>query len=139
MPDPAGAQVRQVDRLLSAAAVQIIAIDPEHEHALRCLDRYARELNQRSTRSFDPTVGATVTPDETRPPAGRFFVVYLHGEPLGCGAVKHPAGAPAQIKRMWIAPEARGLGLGRRLLTTLEECARDAGAVIARIETNSDL
>lgn len=126
-------------RLLSAADVQITPVDPEHDDALFCLDKYARELNQRSTRTFDPTTGATVTPDEARPPAGRFFVAYLHGKPLGCGAVKHPAGAPAQIKRMWIAPEARGLGLGRRLLTTLEECARDAGAVIARIETNSDL
>jgi DNA-binding MarR family transcriptional regulator/GNAT superfamily N-acetyltransferase len=129
----------EVERLLSAAAVQITAIDPDHDDAVFCLKQYARELNQRSTRTFDPTVGATVTPDETRPPAGRFFVAYLHGEPLGCGAVKHPAGAPAQIKRMWIAPEARGLGLGRRLLTTLEDCARDAGADTARIETNSDL
>jgi DNA-binding MarR family transcriptional regulator len=129
----------EVERLLTAAAVQITAIDPEHDDAVWCLNEYARELNQRSTRSFDPTVGATATPDETRPPAGRFFVAYLHGEPIGCGAVKHPAGAPAQIKRMWIAPEARGLGLGRRLLTTLEDCARDAGADTARIETNSDL
>jgi DNA-binding MarR family transcriptional regulator/GNAT superfamily N-acetyltransferase len=129
----------EVERLLSAAAVQITPIDPEHADAVFCLERYARELNQRSTRTFDPTVGATATPDETRPPAGRFFVAYLHGEPLGCGAVKHPAGGPAQIKRMWIAPEARGLGLGRRLLTTLEDCARDAGSGTARIETNSDL
>jgi len=53
--------------------------------------------------------------------------------------VKHDASAPAQIKRMWLAPSARGLGIGRRLLRTLEDCAREAGAGIARIETNSDL
>jgi ribosomal protein S18 acetylase RimI-like enzyme len=40
---------------------------------------------------------------------------------------------------MWIAPRARGLGLGRRLLSTLEAAARDAGATTALIETNSDL
>ena len=129
----------EVERLLTAAAVQITAIDPDHADAVFCLEQYTGELNRRSTRTFDPTVGATATPDETRPPVGRFFVAYLRGEPLGCGAVKHPAGAPAQIKRMWIAPEARGLGLGRRLLSTLEDCARDAGADTARIETNSDL
>jgi GNAT superfamily N-acetyltransferase len=127
------------ERSPTAAAVQITPIDPEHGDAVICLEHYARELNQRSTRTFDPTVGATVTPDEARAPAGQFFVAYLHGEPVGCGAVKHPAGAPAHIKRMWIAPAARGLGLGRRLLTTLEDCARDAGARTARIETNSDL
>ena len=40
---------------------------------------------------------------------------------------------------MWIAPQARGLGLGRRLLHTLEGHALTAGARVARIETNSDL
>ena len=84
-------------------------------------------------------MGATALPHEVRPPAGEFFVAYLRGEAVGCGAVKHHASAPAEIKRMWIAPEARGLGLGRRLLTTLEDCARDAGADTAQLETNSDL
>jgi GNAT superfamily N-acetyltransferase len=148
LPSPSGGSQRErlttamtegERRRRAAAAVQIRTVDPEHEDALFCLDQYARELNQRSTRRFDPSVGATATPDELRPPAGRFFVAYLRSEPLGCGGVKHPRGAPAQIKRMWIAPEARGLGLGRRLLTTLEDCARDAGAFAAQIETNSDL
>jgi DNA-binding MarR family transcriptional regulator len=129
----------EVERLLTAATVQIVAIDPEHEHAVRCLERYAEELNRRSARTFDPAVGATARPDEVRPPAGAFFIARLHGEPVGCGAVKHHSDAPAEIKRMWIAPQARGLGLGRRLLQTLESCARDAGATVARIETNSDL
>jgi GNAT superfamily N-acetyltransferase len=40
---------------------------------------------------------------------------------------------------MWLAPHARGLGLGRRLLETLEGCARDGGATVARIETNAVL
>lgn len=129
----------EVERLLSATAVQIVAIDPEHNDARFCLDQYTQELNRRSDRTFDPTVGATARPQEIRPPAGRFFVAYLYGEPIGCGAVKHHRDARAEIKRMWIAPEARGLGLGRRLLHTLESCARDAGAREARIETNSDL
>jgi DNA-binding MarR family transcriptional regulator len=129
----------EVERLLTAAAVQIVAVDPEHEDARSCLEHYTEELNRRSERTFDPEVGATAPPDEVRPPAGRFFVAYLHADPIGCGAVKHPCDAPAQIKRMWIAPAARGLGLGRRLLHTLESCALQAGATVARIETNSDL
>jgi DNA-binding MarR family transcriptional regulator len=116
----------EVERLLIATTVRISPIDSE-------------ELNRRSDRTFDPTVGATARPEEVRPPAGAFFVAYRHGEPIGCGAVKHHPDAPAEIKRMWIAPQARGLGLGRRLLRTLETCAREAGAAHARIETNSDL
>lgn len=133
------AAMGDVERLLTAAAVQIVVVDAEHEDARFCLDQYAAELNRRADRTFDPTVGATARPKEVRPPAGQFFVAYLRGEPIGCGAVKHHPDSPAEIKRMWIAPGARGLGLGRRLLQTLESCARDAGASAARIETNSDL
>jgi GNAT superfamily N-acetyltransferase len=120
-------------------SVEIRPVDPEHPDALYCLAEYVAELNRRSPRGFDPSVGATALPDEVRPPAGEFFVVYLRGEPIGCGAVKHHADAPAEIKRMWIAPQARGLGLGRRLLEVLEECARAGGAQVAHIETSAVL
>jgi GNAT superfamily N-acetyltransferase len=124
---------------VTAASVQIVAVDPEHPDAQSCLAEYVAELNRRSERGFDPSVGATALPHEVRPPAGEFFVAYRHGEPIGCGAVKHHGGGPAEIKRMWIAPRARGLGLGRRLLHTLEACALAGGARVAHIETSATL
>jgi GNAT superfamily N-acetyltransferase len=124
---------------LTAGNVQITSVDPEHPDAQYCLQEYVAELNRRSQRGFDPSVGATALPHEVRPPAGEFFVAYLHGEAVGCGAVKHHADAPAEIKRMWIAPRARGLGLGRRLLERLETCARAGGAHVAHIETSAVL
>jgi DNA-binding MarR family transcriptional regulator/GNAT superfamily N-acetyltransferase len=133
------AAMRDVERLLIAASVEMRPVDPEHPDAQYCLAEYAAELNRRSTRGFDPSVGATALPHEVRPPAGQFFVAYLHGEAIGCGAVKHHADAPAEIKRMWIAPQARGLGLGRRLLETLEACALERGARVAHIETSAVL
>ena len=114
-------------------------MDPEHRDARYCLAEYVAELNRRSDRGFDPSVGATALPHEVRPPAGEFFVAYLHGEPIGCGAVKHHPGEPTEIKRMWISPSARGLGLGRRLLEHLEACALAAGARVARLETGGVL
>jgi DNA-binding MarR family transcriptional regulator/GNAT superfamily N-acetyltransferase len=133
------AAMREVERLLIAASVQIATVDPEHPDAQYCLIEYVAELNRRSTRGFDPAVGATALPHEVRPPAGHFFVAYLHDDAVGCGAVKHHSDAPAEIKRMWIAPRARGLGLGRRLLETLEACARTSGARVAHIETSDVL
>jgi DNA-binding MarR family transcriptional regulator/GNAT superfamily N-acetyltransferase len=133
------AAMRDVERLLTAASVEITPVDPEDPDSRYCLAEYVAELNRRSERGFDPSVGATALPHEVRPPAGRFFVAYLHGEAIGCGAVKHHGGAPAEIKRMWIAPAARGLGLGRRLLAELEACALTGGARTARIETSAAL
>jgi DNA-binding MarR family transcriptional regulator len=137
--DRLAAAMHEVERLLTAASVQITSIDPEHSDAQYCLAEYVAELNRRSQRGFDPSVGATALPHEVRPPAGEFFVAYLHGEAVGCGAVKHHEDAPAEIKRMWIAPSARGLGLGRRLLERLETCARAGGARVAHIETSAVL
>jgi DNA-binding MarR family transcriptional regulator/GNAT superfamily N-acetyltransferase len=131
--------MHDVERLLVSASVQIKTVDPEHTDARYCLAEYVAELNRRSQRGFDPSVGATALPHEVRPPAGEFFVAYLHGEAVGCGAVKHHADAPAEIKRMWLAPSVRGLGLGRRLLDRLEGCARASGARVAHLETSAVL
>src|ERR1700728_3571944 len=46
--------MREVERLLVAASVQIIPVDPEHEHARYCLSEYVAELNRRSSRRVDP-------------------------------------------------------------------------------------
>ena len=133
------AAMGDVERLLLTASVEIRLVDPECPDARYCLAEYVAELNRRSTRGFDPSVGATALPHELRAPAGAFFVVYLQGEAIGCGAVKHHADSPAEIKRMWVAPRVRGLGLGRRLLENLETCARAGGAQVARIETSAVL
>src|SRR5947209_11280097 len=133
------AAMGEVQRLLIAAGVEIRSVDPEHPDARYCLAEYVAELNRRSTRGFDPSVGATALPHEARPPAGQCFVAYLHGEAIGCGAIKHHGDAPAEIKRMWIAPQARGLGLGRRLLEKLEACALAGGARVVHIETSAVL
>jgi ribosomal protein S18 acetylase RimI-like enzyme len=117
-------------------STEIVSVDPEHPHARYCLAEYVAELNQRADRAFDPSVAL---PHEVRPPAGDFFVAYLHGEPVGCGAVKHHPGGITDIKRMWIAPSARGVGLGRRLLEHLEGLAREHGSREVRLETRDVL
>ena len=89
---------------------------------------------RRSTRSS----AAPPSRDELRPPNGELVVAYLRAEPVGCGALKRTGPETIDIKRMWLAESARGLGLGRRLLHELEERAARAGARTVRLET-SDL
>jgi DNA-binding MarR family transcriptional regulator/GNAT superfamily N-acetyltransferase len=131
--------MRTVERLLTSAAVEIRPVDPSDPDARECIRAYVAELNRRSEKGFDPAAGISAEPHELVPPAGRMLVAYLHDEPVGCGAVKHHPGEPSEIKRMWISPAARGLGLGRRLLSELEAQAADSGASITHIETNGVL
>jgi len=88
---------------------------------------------------FDPARSISAADREMTPPAGLFLVATLHGEPAGCGALKFHPGAPAEVKRMWVAPAVRGLGLGRRLLAELEAQAAAHGVQVLRLETNKTL
>jgi DNA-binding MarR family transcriptional regulator/GNAT superfamily N-acetyltransferase len=131
--------MRSVERLITASLVDVRVVDPEDPDAKRCLRAYVAELNRRSDIPFDPSTGSTAEPHEVRAPAGAFVVAYLNGEAIGCGAVKHRPGGPSDIKRMWVAESARGLGIGRRLLRELEQLARESGAPAAQLETNAAL
>ncbi|HUI36070.1 MAG TPA: GNAT family N-acetyltransferase [Gaiellaceae bacterium] len=128
--------MREVERLLTTALVEIRQIDPTAPDARECLRSYFAELERRSAMPFDPNVGATAKPHEVRPPAGLFLVAYLRDAPVGCGALKHFADGVSDIKRMWVAEAARGLGIGRRLLTELEARAGEHGTRIVRLETS---
>lgn len=79
---------------------------------------------------------------EFEDPTGMFFVGRLDGVPVTSGAWRRRtdillAGTTrtAEVKRMYVAPPARGLGLARRMLAHLEATARDAGAEAIVLET----
>jgi DNA-binding MarR family transcriptional regulator/ribosomal protein S18 acetylase RimI-like enzyme len=132
--------MRTVERLMAKSLVELREVDAESPDARRCLRAYVAELNRRAPeRGFDPSKGSTANPHEVRPPHGAFVVAHLRGQPIGCGAVKHHAGEVTDIKRMWIAESARGLGLGRRLLEHLEGLARERGSREVRLETGDVL
>ena len=133
------AAMRTVKTILSSAEIQVRETDPARRDAQRCLGAYFAELNRRSNGAYDPTAGVSAEPHEMRPPAGLFLIAYRRGEAIGCGGVKHRAGGPSDIKRMWVAETARGLGIGRRLLADLEAGAKRRGATTARLETNRAL
>ncbi|MEY2450713.1 MAG: hypothetical protein QOD92_287 [Acidimicrobiaceae bacterium] len=129
----------EVEPPLSAALVQIDVIDPAHRHAQHCLNEYYAELDKRFDSGFDPAVSRKVDLDEVRPPAGVFLVALLRAEPVACGALMFHGDEPTEIKRMWVDASARGLGVGRRLLTELEAHAIANGSRVVRLDTNKTL
>jgi GNAT superfamily N-acetyltransferase len=84
-------------------------------------------------------MSVSANPDELTPPAGAFVIARLDGRPIGCGALKVKGRKIGEIKRMWVASSARGLGVGRRLLATLEQLAWEFGLSVLRLETNRTL
>jgi DNA-binding MarR family transcriptional regulator/GNAT superfamily N-acetyltransferase len=133
------AAMAEVERLLAASAVQVTVRDPRQPDARYCLRAYCSELSRRFDGGFDLARSISADDSELTAPAGLLLVASLHGEPVGCGALKFHDDAPAEIKRMWVAPALRGLGLGRRLLTDLEAHAAASRVRTLRLETNRAL
>jgi DNA-binding MarR family transcriptional regulator len=113
--------------------------DPEAPEARYCLAAYYAELARRFDTGFD--VKTSLDPDagSLRPPLGSFLVALSDGLPLGCVALKGSGTGVGEVKRLWIAPAARGLGLARRLMATAEARARTLGLTTLRLDTNRTL
>jgi DNA-binding MarR family transcriptional regulator/GNAT superfamily N-acetyltransferase len=133
------AAMGEVERLLNASMIEVAPIDPADPRARYCLQAYFAELDRRFDQGFDPARSITADDEELRPPAGLLLVVSLGADPIGCGALKFHDHQPAELKRMWVAESARGLGVGRRLLGELEGHAAIHGALTVRLETNKTL
>jgi DNA-binding MarR family transcriptional regulator/GNAT superfamily N-acetyltransferase len=133
------AAVGEVERLLGVALVRIDGTDVHHRDAQHCLRAYAAELDRRVGGTSHSWPGISATLAQVRPPRGLFVVATLRAEPVGCAGLKLPPGEPAEVKRMWVAEQARGLGLGRRLLGEVERRAAEAGRDTIRLETNGAL
>jgi len=134
------AAMGEVQRLLTASLVQLSVEDPTSADARLCLDSYFSELSTRFSDGFDVSRSISAFAHELVPPAGLLLLARLRDKPIGCGALKfHLPHEPVELKRMWVAPDARGLGVGRRLLAELEAHARAAGANVVHLETNRSL
>ncbi|HZA09432.1 helix-turn-helix domain-containing GNAT family N-acetyltransferase [Mycobacterium sp.] len=125
-----------VERLLTASMVTVTVTDPRSVAAQRCLTAYAAELAQRFAHGYDRARTRRVDADDMTLPKGLLLVAVLHGEPIGCCALRFHGEAPAEIKRMWVTPAARGLGLGRRLIAEVESHARADGVRVLHLDTN---
>jgi DNA-binding MarR family transcriptional regulator/GNAT superfamily N-acetyltransferase len=129
----------EVERLLTASMIRVAVTDPRQPGAREARACYFAELSMRFPEGFDPATAIQVGDDDLTPPAGLLLLATLHGRPVGCAVAKVHDGGWAHAKRMWVDSSVRGLGLGRRLLTTLEDEVRGLGVSTLRLETHSSL
>jgi len=127
------------DRLLRAATVTIDEVAPDSTDARTALDRYFAELDVRFRSGFDPGAASADDVDVMRAPHGAFLVIRNDGAIVGCAGLHRIDDVTGEIKRMWIDPEFRGLGLGRRLLATVEERVAALGCATVVLDTNETL
>ncbi|UYQ62611.1 GNAT family N-acetyltransferase [Streptomyces peucetius] len=112
----------------------------DHPDAVKLNDQVQLEYVQRYGDDGDAT---PLDPSMFVPPRGLYLIAYDNRDrPLATGGWRtqdaNPEGysdGDAELKRMYVIPEARGLGLARRILAALEEDARAAGRIRMVLET----
>lgn len=133
------AALATADRLLRAATLSFDSVDPQSDDAIVTLTQYFDELDRRFPGGFDRADALAADPEALRPPAGLFVVANCNDDPVACGGVTRVDETTGEIKRMWVHPDWRGVGLGQRMLTHLEDSARRLGHSRVVLDTNSTL
>jgi GNAT superfamily N-acetyltransferase len=93
-----------------------------------------RDLQRRYGGDGDNT---PIAPGQFDPPAGAFLVAWYDGRPAGCAGWRGRGEGDAELKRMWVALDARGRGVARALLRAVEDSARGAGRTRVVLETGT--
>jgi GNAT superfamily N-acetyltransferase len=119
--------------------IEVAVTDPRHPDARHCIEAYFAEAEQRFDGGFDASRILPAGDLELAPPGGLLLIARRHGDPVGCGGLIFRPGGVADVKRMWVSPGVRGLGLGRRILAELEGRAAARGVHTLRLETNRAL
>lgn len=127
------------ERITRSTTLELGSVDPAGTAAQHAVGAYFAELADRFPEGFDAGTAATSDVPAMSPPDGVFVVADAGGEPVACGGVQRLDADTGEIKRMWVHPEWRGLGLGARMLRHLEEETRRLGCRRVRLDTNATL
>ncbi|WP_309663486.1 helix-turn-helix domain-containing GNAT family N-acetyltransferase [Tabrizicola sp.] len=120
--------------------VEIRDADPDDPAALACVGAYYRLLME-TFPDFTPDMFPLPLPDATRcrPPLGACLVAWSDDLPVGCVSLRPLGNGVAEVKRLWVDPVARGQGLARRLMRSIETRAVAQGFTDLRLDSHTDL
>jgi GNAT superfamily N-acetyltransferase len=63
------------------------------------------------------------------------IIVFINNKPVGCGAFKNYQSNSIEIKRMFTVPDYRGQGVASKILTALEDWAKELNYSTSILET----
>jgi putative acetyltransferase len=98
------------------------------------IKRLIAEADTYALSLYPPGSSRPVGAEELTAPGVRFFVARADGVAVGCAALLR-SGADGELKRMFVAEHARGMGVGRTILRALETAARADGVAVLRLES----
>ncbi|MEM7343044.1 MAG: GNAT family N-acetyltransferase [Chloroflexota bacterium] len=115
--------------------ITIQAERPDSADAIRLID----ELTETLSGDYPPEHSFGYSVQKLIEQNVQFYVIRVDGEPAGCGGVQIYEDEPpyGELKRMYVRPGYRGLGLAKTLLRQLEAFTREAGVNILRLETGT--
>ena len=102
--------------------------------AVRLLDAFSAEI-AKLYPGWRPDAGPSAAPEDFASPGGTFLIAYAGERAVGCGGLKRLDARHAEVKRLYVAGEARGEGVSRRLLEGLERAAAARGYDVVRLDT----
>jgi DNA-binding MarR family transcriptional regulator/GNAT superfamily N-acetyltransferase len=124
--------LEQARKLLMRTSVRVEPLGSNHPDVRATQAAYLGEIARRFGRPLDPWNQGSVR--------SAVSLIVVDGQrPIGCGALRELSPTVGEIKRMWLHPDARGLGFGVRLLSELEAAARRRGQRELRLDTNARL
>lgn len=107
---------------------------PDCEEALSLIHRLDEDLRRRYP-AMPPQMIHGLHPSDLADPQFTFLIARIDGRGVGCGALRNLEPGVGEVKRMFVLPDFRGCGIGRRLLAALESRALELGRNTVRLET----
>jgi GNAT superfamily N-acetyltransferase len=148
---PADSDVKKLSaaqRIMSISTIELLPVDdpPTRDAARGLITEYLRWIASTAAANYglafdvDAMLKSDLD-DRTKfyPPDGRFYLVHHSSAYIGVGCLKRLTPTVAEVQRMYIQPQARGLGAGRRLVEQLLVDARAIGYEVVRLESLKNL